>query len=97
MATRKLDLSGPLLNANDVAALKDDKNVDLSLGKFLGDRLLAPGKENVRKFYDWGMDLWKKGIITVDKADTALLTAFVEAQEDWPVLYKGRLLEKINP
>lgn len=90
-----LKLKKPFLNADDIP-FRDGEGKELLMSKVLATELWKTGKENVLKLYDWGMDLWKKGEITVSRTDVDLLKGIIENNETWDIFSKGRFLDEFK-
>ncbi len=93
----KIDLNKPFLDLDDTE-IKNDKGETQYLNKLLANNFMAPGNDNVLKFFDWGIQLWKTGIIDVDRTDTEIIKKYIENLEGVSRLFKGRMLnEFIKP
>lgn len=88
----KLDFSGPLLTA------KGDPT-GVTLGEAFSNLLMtAPAKPPLStKYFGWGLDLVRTGIIEVDDVDKKTIIDVVEQSDQITVLTKGRLSEVLNP
>ena len=90
-----LDLT-EVMRALDGSVYKNTDGKDLTMGKILAGHLNSPSNENVRQLFIWSTKLWDSGKIEVDEAQIQLLESIVETAKDWPIVWKGRILGKIQ-
>lgn len=92
MANKKYDFKKPLLNP-DGEPLKEN-NEDLMMNKTLSAFIMGSNvTEGTLKFFDWGLQLRKDGIIELDDTDRDMLKNFILTNARLSVLEKGRYAE----
>lgn len=95
MASKKYDFKKPLLNP-DGEPLKEN-NEDLMMHKTLSAFIMGSTvTEGTLKFFDWGLQLRKDGILTLDETDRDLLKNFLLTHPRLVVLEKGRYNEVLK-
>lgn len=91
MSIVKLDFSNPILTAKG-------ELTGVMLGESLSNILMTSSAKPPLsgKYFSWGLDLAKSGIIEVDEVDKKLLIDLIDNSEQITVLAKGRLHEVID-
>lgn len=91
MSIVKLDFSAPLLTAKG-------ELTGITVGESLSNILMtSPAKPPLStKYFSWGIDLVKTGIIELDEIDKKSLVDVIDNSDQITVLVKGRLHEVID-
>lgn len=87
----KIDLNTPL-EGLDGAAFQDNA----TQAKVLANTLVSGPEGDAIKCYDWGVSLYRTGIIEVDAADLETLKGLVKANQRLFNLAKGPILKTLN-
>lgn len=89
----KLDFNIDLIGLEG-EALKDQNGSTSKLNHILAKALVTGGgKENILKFFDWGLKLQNGGILDLDRTDQKLFKTTIENFEFMTILAKARILE----
>src|SRR3954470_7849781 len=96
MATTTYNFKVPLRGVDDQPVV-NDKSEPALLSELLCQNIMSANiRENILKFFDWGLDLKKTGILALDNADKQLLVNYIVTNDRLSVLGKGRLVEVLN-
>lgn len=88
----KLNLNKVLYNLDGTPYQEAGK--DIFMNEALAYNLVNGSKGDPMKFYDWGRELFKTGVLDLDRADFTLLKEFVKSLENVSILYKAQVLEQ---
>jgi hypothetical protein len=87
----KIDLTAPL-EALDGTSLPDNT----TQARVLANSLVSGPEGDAIKCYDWGVSLYRTGIIEVDASDLEALKSLVKANQRLSNLAKGPILKTLN-
>lgn len=66
------------------------------LNRVIAHQLASQSKGDPVKLFDWSMDLWKTGLIDLDRAGRTDFEKFIRDNEALTILVKGRIFEVLN-
>jgi hypothetical protein len=91
-----LDLSEPVKSVEG-EEIKDNNGQALTFGHLLGQTLVSSNGESGDpvKMFDWALELYKTGKISLDASDVNTLEQFVKSVKTLTVLAKGPILKKL--
>lgn len=87
----KIDLNAPLEGLDGIA-LQDNA----TQARVLANSLVSGPEGDAIKCYDWGVSLYRTGIIEVDASDLETLKGLVKANQRMVNLAKGPILKTLN-
>lgn len=87
----KVDLTAPLEGLDGVA-LSDNT----TQARVLANSLVSGPEGDAIKCYDWGVSLYKTGMIEVDASDLETLKGLVKSNQRLANLAKGPILKTLN-
>lgn len=90
--TQKFDFSNPFLSPKG-------ESVGQTLGEVLSNTLMTVSAKPPlsTKYFSWGLELIKSGVIEIDETDKKSLEDFINNSDNITVLTKGRLNEVLCP
>jgi len=86
---KKLDFNFNLKN------LDGSEIQDGAANRILASFIVGQTKGDSLKLFNWGLELYKSGVLELDKADLLTLKTMIDDIETLTVLAKAQLLEEI--
>lgn len=96
MTKIKINLDVPFINLDGSQFYDEPAGMKQTLGRVLGNQLVASNRSDAVKYYDWAIALYNGQAIEVDKSDFNKIKDFVDKHEGMIVLAKAQILQALD-